>query len=109
VAATDGHVLLERTGNIAVVTINRPAKLNDMTVEMDREMNEITYELNNDESVRAILLAGAGDGAFCAGSDVTDLDEYGSNWQMRNRFDARKDYAHAVWRLRKPEIGRAHV
>ena len=101
---TDGHVRLERNGHVGVVTIDRPAKLNAMTVAMDREMNAITYEVNNDDAIRAVLLTGAGDRAFSAGSDITDLDGYGTNWQYRNRFDAGTDYAHAIWRMRKPVI-----
>jgi len=101
---TDGQVRLERNGDVGVVTIDRPAKLNAMTVAMDREMNAITYEVNNDDAIHAVLLTGAGERAFCAGSDITDLDGYGTNWQYRNRFDAGTDYAHAVWRMRKPVV-----
>ena len=100
----DGYVRLEREGNVGLITIDRPLKLNAMTVAMDRQMNDIVYEVNNDESIRAVLLSGAGDRAFCAGSDITDLDQYGTNWQYRNRFDAHKDYAHAVWHIRKPVV-----
>jgi enoyl-CoA hydratase len=71
---------------------------------MDRRMNEIVYELNQDYDVRAVVLTGTGSRAFCAGSDVNDLDEYGSNWEYRNRFDARKDYARAIWLIRVPVI-----
>ncbi|TME02129.1 MAG: enoyl-CoA hydratase/isomerase family protein, partial [Chloroflexi bacterium] len=88
---TDGQVRLERNGDVGVVTIDRPAKLNAMTVAMDREMNAITYEVNNDDAIHAVLLTGAGERAFCAGSDITDLDGYGTNWQYRNRFDAGTD------------------
>jgi len=102
--ANDGKVRLERNGHVGVVTIDRPAKLNAMTVAMDREMNAITYEVNNDDAIHAVLLTGAGERAFCAGSDITDLDGYGTNWQYRNRFDAGTDYAHAVWRMRKPVV-----
>src|SRR5256886_4074269 len=101
---TDGQVRLERNGDVGVVTIDRPAKLNAMTVAMDREMNAITYEVNNDDAIHAVLLTGAGERAFSAGSDITDLDGYGTNWQYRNRFDAGTDYAHAVWRMRKPVV-----
>jgi len=101
---SNGQVRIERNGYVAIITIDRPAKLNAMTVAMEREMNAITYEVNNDDTIRAVLLTGAGERAFCAGSDITDLDEYGSNWQYRNRFDAREDYAHAVWRVRKPVV-----
>src|SRR2546423_6945555 len=101
---TDGQVRLERNGDVGVVTIDRPAKLSAMTVAMDREMNAITYEVNNNDAIHAVLLTGAGERAFSAGSDITDLDGYGTNWQYRNRFDAGTDYAHAVWRMRKPVV-----
>src|SRR6202171_4887619 len=102
--ASDGQVRLEKDGHVGVITIDRPAKLHAGTVAMDREMNAITYEVNNDDAIRAVLLTGAGERAFSAGSDITDLDGYGSNWQYRNRFDAGPDYAHAVWRMRKPVV-----
>src|SRR2546428_11928079 len=101
---TDGQVRLERSGPVGVVTIDRPAKLNAMTVAMDREMNGILYEVNNDELIHAVLLTGAGERAFSAGSDITDREGYGTNWQYGNRFDAGTDYAHAVWRMRKPVV-----
>lgn len=101
---TDGQVRLERDGHVAHIILDRPEKLNAMTVAMDHQMNDLVYELNNDKSVRAVLLSGAGDRAFSAGSDINDLDEYGDNWSYRNRFDSRGDYARAVWLLRKPVV-----
>jgi enoyl-CoA hydratase len=95
---------LERDGHVAILTIDRADKLNAMTVAMDERMNELVYELNGDDDVRAIVLTGAGGRAFSAGSDINDLDAYGSNWAYRNRFDKRKDYARAVWLLRKPVV-----
>jgi enoyl-CoA hydratase/carnithine racemase len=100
----DGDVRMERHGHVAHLVLDRPAKLNAMTTAMDRRMNDLVHELNNDDDIRAVLLYGAGDRAFCAGSDITDLDEYGTNWQYRNRFSARLDYARAVWLLRKPVV-----
>lgn len=101
---TDGDIRLEKDGYVAHLVIDRPAKLNAMTVAMDHRMNDLVFELNNDKSVRCIVLSGAGDRAFSAGSDITDLDEYGDNWSYRNRFDARGDYARAIWLIRKPVI-----
>lgn len=95
---------LDREGHVATVTIDRPDKLNAMTVAMDARLNELVFELNQDDDVRAVVLTGAGGRAFSAGSDITDLDGYGTNWQYRNRFDARRDYARAVWLLRKPLV-----
>jgi enoyl-CoA hydratase/carnithine racemase len=99
-----GEIRVERDGYVALVTIDRPTKLNTMTVAMDSRMNEIVFEINQDNDVRAVVLTGAGERAFSAGSDVNDLGEYGSNWEYRNRFDARKDYARAVWLCRKPVV-----
>lgn len=101
---TDQHIELEIEGGVATVTINRPAKLNSMTVEMDRRLNELTFELNNDDTVRVVLLTGAGGRAFCAGSDITDLGGYGTSWQYRNRFDRNLDYSYAIYKMRKPVV-----
>lgn len=107
-APTDGTVRLEREGHIARLIIDRPAKLGAMTVAMDHVMNDLVFELNNDPEVRVVVLSGTAERAFCAGSDITDLDEYGDNWSYRNRFDNRTDYARAIWLLRKPAIAAVH-
>ncbi|HBX80271.1 MAG: enoyl-CoA hydratase/isomerase family protein [Propionibacteriaceae bacterium] len=103
---TEGNndILVEQSGHVLTVTLNRPEKLNAMTVAMDRIVNELVYDVNNDDSVRAVILTGAGGRAFSAGSDITDLHEYGSNWEYRNRFDKREDYARAIYLIRKPVV-----
>jgi enoyl-CoA hydratase len=103
-AVVEGAVELTRDGHLATLTIARESKLNTMTVAMDVRMNELVYEINNDPDIRAVVLTGTGPRAFSAGSDITDLDEYGSNWAYRNRFDARRDYARAVWLIRVPVV-----
>ncbi len=100
----EGEVSLELIGSVAVVTLNRPEKLNAMTSTMDRQMNHLAYEINNDERIGVVVLTGRGSRAFSAGSDINGLVDYESDWQMRNRFDARLDYARAVWLIRKPII-----
>lgn len=97
-------IVVTKDGHVATITIDREAKLNAMTVAMDRRMNELVYELNQDYDVRAVVLTGTGSRAFSAGSDINDLDEYGSDWEYRNRFDARKDYARAIWLIRVPVV-----
>ena len=99
-----GQVRLDRDGHVAHVVIDRPSKLNTMTVDMDRQLNELSFEINNDASIRAVVLRGEGTRAFSAGSDINDLGEYGSNWEYRNRFDRRRDYTRAVWQIRKPVV-----
>jgi len=99
-----GQVRLDRDGHVAHLVLDRPSKLNTMTVDMDRQLNELTFEINNDASIRAVVLRGEGTRAFSAGSDINDLGEYGSNWETRNRFDRRRDYVRAVWQIRKPVV-----
>ena len=94
------EVIFERRGAVATITINRPAKLNTVTAQMARELSRIGQVLNDDDSVRAVVVKGAGDRAFSAGSDVKLLDQYGSNWSLRNRVD----YCRAIWDVRKPII-----
>jgi enoyl-CoA hydratase/carnithine racemase len=93
-------VRYEQEGAIATITIDRPEKLNTVTAEMGRHVASIAEEINADDSVRVAILRGEGERAFSAGSDVRVLDDYGTNWQLRNRID----YARAVLAIRKPVI-----
>jgi enoyl-CoA hydratase len=71
----EGPVLVERPGEgIAKLTLNDPP-LNLMTLEMTEQLIEALEELEGDEAVRAIVVTGAGDRAFCAGSDVKEFAE----------------------------------
>ncbi|MGV9744230.1 enoyl-CoA hydratase-related protein [Rhodococcus zopfii] len=68
-AATDDIVVLERRGEIAVVRLNRPDRLNAFTNEMCHRLVAIFDETDADDSVRAVVLTGTGR-AFCAGADL---------------------------------------
>jgi len=66
-------VLVERLeGGVAKVTLNNPP-LNLVTLEMTQQLIEALQGLERDESVRAVVVTGAGDKAFCAGSDVKEF------------------------------------
>lgn len=104
----EGQIVFSVDGHVGHILINRPQKLNAMTVAMDHLVNDLVFAINNDPEIRAVVISGAGDRAFCVGSDINDLDEYGDNWSYRNRFDARGDYARAVWLLRKPVVAAIH-
>ena len=93
-------LLFHQDGAIATITLNRPQKLNTVTPEMGRELFPLATRINEDDSIRVVILTGMGERAFSAGSDVKVLDEYGSNWQLRNRAD----YNRALWAVRKPMI-----
>ena len=64
-------VLLERTGAVAVVTLNRPEALNSLVREMKVALRDTVSALQDDDSVRAVVLTGAGR-AFCVGQDLRE-------------------------------------
>ena len=64
-------VLLERTGAVAVVTLNRPEALNSLVREMKVALRDTVSALRDDDSVRAVVLTGAGR-AFCVGQDLRE-------------------------------------
>ncbi|WP_207839710.1 enoyl-CoA hydratase-related protein [Williamsia soli] len=68
-AWNSGVVELERRGPIAIVRLNRPDRLNAFTSEMHDRIIEAFDECDADDSVRAVVITGAGR-AFCAGADL---------------------------------------
>jgi enoyl-CoA hydratase/carnithine racemase len=94
------NILVERDGFVGIITINRPEKLNAVTPEMAGALVAAVTEFNTDDNVRCVILTGAGEKAFCAGSDIRTLDDYDTPWNFRNR----PDYCDAIRALLKPSI-----
>ena len=94
------NILLELTGSVATVTLARPEKLNAVTPEMSAALVEIIEWADSTDAVRAIVLTGAGERSFSAGSDIRTLDAYATPWDFRNRTD----YCDAIRAARKPVI-----
>jgi enoyl-CoA hydratase len=64
------QILFEKRDGLAYVTLNRPEKRNALTPEMVIRLAGIWEDVAGDDSVRAVLLTGAGDKAFCSGGDL---------------------------------------
>jgi enoyl-CoA hydratase len=71
------NVLLDRDGHVAVVTINRPQKLNALDDPTIAELDGCIASLADDDAVGAIVLTGAGEKAFVAGADIQGLSRQG--------------------------------
>jgi len=67
------HILLDRDGEIGVVTINRPKALNALRTDVLRELASCFKELAIDDSVKVVVITGAGDKAFVAGADISEM------------------------------------
>jgi enoyl-CoA hydratase len=98
-------VLLERRGPAAWLTLNRPDKLNAMNVELVRTLRRHLRELDGDESVKVVVLTGAGR-AFSAGYDIAEEvhDKVETAEQWRSVLDEDIGLAMQLWSLTRPTI-----
>jgi len=66
------QVIFERIGSVALVTLNRPEKLNAMNAVMNSELGQVFEEVQGNEAIRVLVITGAGR-AFCSGEDVNNI------------------------------------
>ncbi|TNF18357.1 MAG: enoyl-CoA hydratase/isomerase family protein [Rhodobacteraceae bacterium] len=97
---TDGSVEFTLSGNLGEITLNRPAKHNALTPRMYRQIGDRCAEANETAAAHVVIFRGAGERAFCAGSDIKALEGYADFWVWRNRYD----YIPPILGLRKPAI-----
>lgn len=69
---TESSLLIERSGSLVILTLNRPAVGNAIDLEMSRELMRAAIECDEDSTVRCVLLAGAGS-RFCVGGDLQSI------------------------------------
>jgi crotonobetainyl-CoA hydratase len=69
-AATQPAVLVERRGNVMVITINRPEARNAVNGAVSTSVGDALQQAQDDNEVRAVVITGAGDKSFCAGADL---------------------------------------
>lgn len=98
------NILAERVDKVAVITMNRPEKLNALSYELACELDEELTKIENDNDVRAVILTGAGPRAFSAGGDIHQMVK-STPEEMAARTEVRRE---ANWHLvtfTKPIIG----
>ncbi|MGE8047094.1 enoyl-CoA hydratase/isomerase family protein [Pseudomonas monteilii] len=66
----EGFVSVEVRDNIAIVTLERPSKLNALTPEMIEQLGQAALDLDKRTDVRAVVLTASGERAFCVGADI---------------------------------------
>lgn len=67
-----GLVTCEREGDLAIVTLRRPEVMNCLSFPTLKRLRRLCHELKQDLSIRAVLITGEGDKAFCAGADLKE-------------------------------------
>jgi enoyl-CoA hydratase len=69
------HILFEHSEGIAWLTFNRPKVLNALNMELLEEFSQLLSEIEKDESIRVLILTGAGDRSFVAGADIGEISQ----------------------------------
>lgn len=70
------HILIEKQAHIAVITINRPTKLNALNKETIQELHEAFSALNKEQAIKVIIITGSGEKAFVAGADISEFANF---------------------------------
>lgn len=102
------ELLYERDGHVAVITLNRPDRLNAISGPMLQALSERLVECNADPDVRVVVLTGAGRG-FCSGLDLVDQQQSGIGSDRSQRrawrpFDLRDAPPIVLHRMDKPVL-----
>src|SRR5512134_2515090 len=81
-------VLVQRDGTIATVVLNRPEKLNALTKPMWHRLGDVFIELDRDDTLRCIVLRGAGEKAFAPGNDIAEFANERANVEQAREYGA---------------------
>ena len=98
------NILSERVEKVAVITLNRPEKLNAMSYELASDLDEELCNIEDDDEVRCVVLTGAGPRAFSSGGDIHQMVK-STPEEMAARMDKRREMNWHLATFRKPIIG----
>jgi enoyl-CoA hydratase/carnithine racemase len=102
-------ILLERADAVATVTLNKPDKMNALDLGMWRDLALAFQSLSADDSVRCVILRGAGEKAFSAGADIEEFErERNSAAKSRAYSKITQAALHAIADCRHPTLAQIH-
>lgn len=97
-------LLLEKREGVGIITLNRPERLNALSVTVFDELDQAITQFEHDDEVKAIIITGAGNKAFSAGADIHEMSQQ-SQAQLKERGIRRVDQNWHMATCRKPTIG----
>ncbi len=98
-------VLLQRDGAIATIVLNRPDKRNALTLEMWERLGARLAEVDADDSLRCLILRGAGEAAFAAGADIAEFPALRASAAQAKAYAERMEPAlHGLKHCRHPSV-----
>jgi enoyl-CoA hydratase len=98
------ELLYERRGQVAILTFNRPAARNAMTWAMYQGLYDACEHVDTDERVRVLVVRGAGDKAFVAGTDISQFQEFSTPQHALDYERNGNRYLGRLESLQKPTI-----
>ena len=98
------NLLIAIENKIAVVTLNRPAKLNALNKDTLAELHTAFTDLENNEAVQAIILTGSGEKAFVAGADIAEFANFSALEGTQLAADGHQKVFDHIENLKKPVI-----
>jgi enoyl-CoA hydratase len=96
-------LLYGKKDGIGTVTLNRPDKLNALNSTVYKELYDVFQAIENDPDVRVVILTGAGDRAFCAGSDIAEMQNMGP-LEIQKFMTTIRQASDFIYALTKPTI-----
>src|SRR5437763_15894364 len=97
-------IMTDVTGGIGTVTLNKPWKLNAWDTPMRAEITALLSDWNRDPAVRAVIMTGAGERAFCAGQDPEETEKFQSGHEGAHCFQSWQAFYNAIRGLDKPRL-----
>ncbi|ABG04999.1 short chain enoyl-CoA hydratase [Rubrobacter xylanophilus DSM 9941] len=101
------HILFERDGEVARITMNRPEKRNALSLSHMQELTDAFRSVGESREVRAVILAGNGP-AFCAGHDLAEMLDRDPGFYRRT-FEVCTGMMMAIRSIPQPVIARVHA
>ena len=101
--STMKYIQLEPQDDIAILRINRPEALNAINVDVISELSKIIDILAADDSIKVVIITGAGERSFCAGADISYMVNI-DPMQAERYATSAQDLINRIDRLEKPVI-----
>ena len=98
------NILLKKEDKIAVITINRPESLNALNALTIKELSTALDELQNDNSIRVIILTGSGEKSFVAGADIKEFSDFNQEKAEELARNGQNQLFNKIENLSKPVI-----
>jgi enoyl-CoA hydratase len=97
------NLIVEKTDEICIVTINRESALNALNDETLNELSEVFEQIDDDKTIKGVIVTGAGDKAFVAGADIKELAQV-TEVNGRSMAEKGQELFERIERLSKPVI-----